>query len=277
MKINVCGVEKACKSSLKQCSTIWENELVKIRVDRGVWLTIQPGNERCIVLQFLNNPLYEFPFSTLMIGKSFTCTLHFYIENVTVPITYQYDISGYLSNYDDYWTRIMGLQSFSAHGSAYKKDSTHSISQEHKKAYFGKHRNGILLFKHNKHVTNIPIKASLQEKMPPRENSIKFLITLIKWISWVDFYIKKTDIPASYSERLRLSSTIQIVDRIFTDKILKITINSEDMDKNGTELTVTIETQVSIAHMLLSALKDSRGKYNSGNPIWLPVPLHLYD
>ena len=260
VKINVCAIEIACKSSLKQCSTIWKNELVKISKDYRVWLNIQPGHERCTVLQFLNNPLYEFPFFALMEAKSFICTLFFYIENLIVPITYQYDISGYLSNYDRYWTRSISYQSFSAHGSAYKSDSRHSISHENKVAFFGKDRKGILLFVHDERKArkaNIPIKVTLQEKMPPQENSIKFKIKLTKWISWIDFHIKQSNITAFYSDRVRLRSTIQTIDRIFADKLLKITMNSEDLDKNGTELTITIETQVGICHTTLQYINLS--------------------
>ena len=201
-----------------------------------MWLNIQPGHKRCTVLQFLNNPLYEFPFFALIEAKSFICTLSFYIENVIVPITYQYDISGYLSNYDEYWTRSISFQSFSAHGSAYRSDSRHSISQINKVAFFGKDRKGILLFIHDERKArkaNIPIKVNLQEKMSRRENSIKFQITLTKWISWVDFHIKQSNITAFYSDRVRLKSSMQTIDRIFADKLLKITMNSEDLDKNG--------------------------------------------
>ena len=181
VKINVCAISLACRSSVKQCLTIWENELIK--VSKTVYLTIYPGNRNCTVLQFLNNSLYKFPFSALMKVTSFTCELNFYMNNLTDPVIYQYDISGYLSNFDKYRTRAIYYQSFSAFGFAYQNDPRHSISQKNRIRCFNYDENGILLFVHDEHGANIPIKATLQEVVQPDKNAIRFRIKLIKWIS----------------------------------------------------------------------------------------------
>ena len=245
VKINTCAIEKACKSSLEECSTIWQNEIVKIKEDYIIHLTIKPGNENCTVLQFLNNPIHEFPFSALMEGKTFTCLLRFYVKHLIVPVAYEYDISGYLSNVDKYWTKTLHYQHFSAHGFAYKNYPRHSISPKDKIHFFGKDKNGIFLFAHDEYGANIPFKATLEEIVEPLKNPIMFEIQLMKWISWVDFHINKINKPLSFADKVRLSKSIQTVDRIFANKILKISMNSDNLDKNETEFTVTIETQVS--------------------------------
>ena len=71
------------------------------------------------------------------------------------------------------------------------------------------------------------------------------------------FSHKQSNITAFYSDRVRLKSTIQTIDRIFADKLLKVTMNSEDLDKNGTELTITTETQVGICHTTLQYINLS--------------------
>ena len=168
VKINVCAISLACKSNLNECSTIWKSELIKIEKKFKVHLTIKPRNKNCTVLQFLNNPLYKFPFSAPTLGSSFTCALKFYMENVIVPVIYQYDISGYLSNFDKYYLRNMDMQLFSAHGSVYKNDPRHTISPTNNIHYIGKDRNGILLFIHE-HGANVQIQATLQERIHPEK------------------------------------------------------------------------------------------------------------
>ena len=63
------------------------------------------------------------------------------------------------------------------------------------------------------------------------------------------FHIKKINIPDLCADKIRLSKTIEKVDRIYrsTNKILAFSLDSNDFDKNVMEIIVTIETQVNIS------------------------------
>ena len=203
-------------------------------------------DKQCSIIQILNNLWYEFPFPNLFEYNSCPCQVQLSIKNLMDSIIYQYHISGYFSSYDILASKH---QEFSFTGSPYK----FNVSQDTDiSKWFNGNKENILMTKCGFQKMCIPatgekvaFKTFLKEIMPSHQSSLKFWISLIKWISWIDFYIIRTNGTVDYVDEILINNTVTVIDksRIFEDKILKASMNSGDLNES-TVLAVNIETKV---------------------------------
>ena len=259
LKINLCDMTQVCQASAKSCSTYLQNEIINIHGERismfNSKITFQPKGEHCVQVQLETNPFsFPGPFPNFL----YFCDTKFYVKVSTDSYVYQYDISGYLSNID---YNSGHFQKFHAYNTPYKYDPMHDMSASYwangtKKLF--KHVSagdeyGFISLNAYKHC-NVAFKASFLEKMPSHKDSVWFYILLTKWISWVDLHFRKTNILPENENKIMLSTSNHFANNILEQKILKLSMNLEDIKENHTEFQLTIRTQVKDIQIMLSVV-----------------------
>ena len=251
VKINLCAVNLICLGNAELCSTNFKNQPINVQLRKekfqNLTLMIQSMDKQCSIIQILYNPWYEFPFSNLFEYNSCPCQVQLSIKNLMDSIMYQYHISGYFSSYD---ILVSKHQEFSFTGLPYK----FNVSQDTDiNKWWNGSKENILMTKCGFQKMciipakweNVEFKAFLKEIMPSHQSSLKFWISLIKWISWIEFYIIRTNATVDYVDEILINNTVTVIDRAreFEDKILKVSMNSGDLNES-TVLAVNIETKV---------------------------------
>ena len=260
VKINLCDIDRVCEVSAKLCSTFLENETMIIHEEKTSRsmskITLQPKGGHCIKVQLETNPFsYQVPFPNVQRKNEYFCQVMFYVKVLTNSFVYQYDISGYLSNIDSFFSHSQKLY---AYNTPYKYDPKHNKSVSHwsngttktlKNLTEKCHTCFIFLNGHQDY--DIAFKASFLEKMPSHKDSVWFYIWLTKWISWVDFHFRKINMLPGNESKIMLSVSNHFANKIFGQKILKMSMNREDIEENQTEFQLTIRTQVKDMEIML--------------------------
>ena len=261
VKINLCDMNQVCKASAKLCSAYLEHETISLkgkRLSKGnvYKVTFQPKGENCVIVHVEANPFSDtIPFPYLHRKLRLICALQFRVEVQKDVYIYEYDVSGYLSNYDPVWSQF---QKFYAFGTPYRYDPMQNVSVIHwtngtkeiLKNLKEKDRDVFILIK-PRNRSNVAFKANILEKTPHNKDSVWFYIWLAKWISWVNLHFVKTNIFPENENKILFSSFNQFKNKILGDHILKIALNKEDIEENQTELQLIIRTQVKIFFLKL--------------------------
>ena len=258
VKIHLCDMDQVCKTNAKSCFTFLENETITMRGEKtsrvNFKLTFQPKGEQCVKVQLQTNPFsYLTPFPNLQRKIKRLCNVNFYIKVSRDSYVYQYDVSVYFSNI--YFRRkdFIPLKKFYAFNTPYKYDPIHNISVSHwvngtkkiLKNLPDTSKDTFILLNEPKGL-NLAFTASFLEKMLSHKDSVWFAIWLTKWISWVDLHFRKTNLLPENENKIILNTLDHFANKILENKILKLSMNQEDIEENRTEFQLTITTKVKL-------------------------------
>ena len=87
-------------------------------------------------------------------------------------------------------------------------------------------------------------EANFKDIMPTHHQSIFFTFTLSRWISWIDFYIKKTNDSIVPIDKIFVKSKLNYIQRIFSNHDLLMIMDLYQLEGTSMKVQVTIGTEV---------------------------------